>query len=63
VKLFLQIIIISAFIFSGMITCFAQQAGNSEGDKILPYKIHQSKLDNGLNVVTVPFDSPGLAAF
>ncbi|MCA9732937.1 insulinase family protein [candidate division KSB1 bacterium] len=33
------------------------------GEKILPYPIHQHKLDNGLNVVTVPFDSPGLAAF
>ncbi|KAA3654286.1 MAG: insulinase family protein [Calditrichaeota bacterium] len=33
------------------------------GEKILPYPIHQHKLDNGLNVVTVPFDSPDLAAF
>ena len=32
-------------------------------DKILPYPIYQHKLDNGLNVVTVPFDSPGLVAF
>lgn len=32
-------------------------------DKILPYPIHQHRLDNGLNVVTVPFDSPGLASF
>lgn len=32
-------------------------------DKILPYTIHQKRLGNGLNVVTVPFDSPGLAAF
>ena len=32
-------------------------------DKILPYPIHQHRLANGLNVVTVPFDSPGLAAF
>ncbi|MFT5138504.1 MAG: zinc protease [Lysobacterales bacterium] len=32
-------------------------------EKILPYPIHQHRLDNGLNVVTVPFDSPGLAAF
>jgi zinc protease len=31
--------------------------------KILPYPIYQHQLDNGLNVVTVPFDSPGLAAF
>lgn len=34
-----------------------------EADKILPYPIHQHRLDNGLNVVTVPFDSPGTAAF
>lgn len=32
-------------------------------NKILPYPIHQHKLANGLNVVTVPFDSPGLVAF
>lgn len=39
---------------------FAAQAGE---DNILPYPIYQKKLSNGLNVVTVPFDSPGLAAF
>ncbi|MEO8399300.1 MAG: pitrilysin family protein, partial [Ignavibacteriaceae bacterium] len=32
-------------------------------DKILPYPIEQTKLDNGLNVVSVKFDSPDLAAF
>ncbi|NUN69187.1 MAG: insulinase family protein [Bacteroidetes bacterium] len=31
--------------------------------KILPYPIHQTQLANGLNVVTVTYDSPGLAAF
>jgi zinc protease len=31
--------------------------------KILPYPILQKKLPNGLNVVTVPYNSPGLAAF
>ena len=31
-------------------------------DNILPYPIYQHKMDNGLNVVTVPFDSPGLVA-
>jgi len=36
---------------------------NAGDNKILPYPIYQHKLDNGLNVVTVPFDSPGLAAF
>jgi len=36
---------------------------NANDEKILPYPIYQHKLANGLNVVTVPFDSPGLAAF
>jgi len=44
------------------ITAFADPA-NAQAEKILPYPIYQHKLDNGLNVVTVPFDSPGLAAF
>src|SRR5215210_7530133 len=34
-----------------------------EESKILPYPIYQKKMANGLNVVTVPYDSPGLAAF
>ena len=36
---------------------------NTGAEKILPYPIYQHQLDNGLNVVTVPFDSPDLAAF
>ncbi|UCF64902.1 MAG: insulinase family protein [bacterium] len=35
--------------------------GRSEN--ILPNKIYQYKLENGLKVVAVPFDSPGIAAF
>jgi len=31
--------------------------------EILPYPIHQKDLPNGLKVVTIPYDSPGLAAF
>jgi zinc protease len=37
----------------------AQNAANN----ILPYPILQKKMPNGLNVVTIPYDSPGLAAF
>ncbi len=43
-------------------TAFADPTNDLTG-KILPYPIYQHKLDNGMNVVTVPFDSPGLAAF
>ena len=35
----------------------------ADGDQIFPYDIHQSTLDNGLQVVTVPFDSPGIVSF
>lgn len=41
-------------------TAFSQ---GSQSKKILPFPIQQKKLANGLNVVTVPFNSPGLAAF
>jgi len=34
-----------------------------QAKKILPYPILQKRLENGLNVVTVPYPSPGLAAF
>lgn len=30
---------------------------------ILPYQIHQKKLPNGLNVVAIPYPSPGVASF
>ncbi|MEJ8758291.1 pitrilysin family protein [Pontibacter sp. H259] len=38
-------------------------AQGTQKDKILPYPIHQKQLPNGLNVVTVPYNSPGIAAF
>jgi zinc protease len=43
--------------------CVGLLAQNSKAEKILPYPIYQKKLANGLNVVSVPFNSPGLAAF
>lgn len=53
-KLLLAVMLLS--LLFGFSLSFAQS-------KILPYPIHQKKLDNGLNVVTVDYDSPGLAAF
>ena len=31
--------------------------------KIFPYTVEQTRLDNGLNVVSIPFDSPGIIAY
>lgn len=40
-----------------------QTAATPPEKKVFPYPILQTKLDNGLNVVTVPYQSPGIAAF
>jgi len=52
-----QLLIIS-FLFAS-----ASISQTTHDKKILPYPIYQQKLNNGLNVVTVPYESPGLAAF
>lgn len=42
---------------------FLLLASSLRAGEILPYPIHQKDLPNGLKVVTIPYDSPGLAAF
>jgi zinc protease len=54
---------ICTFILVSLLLLGNAFAGNGIDEKILPYPIHQKKLANGVNVVTVPYDSPGLAAF
>ncbi len=53
------------FISIGSLISFisAAQSTTDRVKKILPYQIHQHQMTNGLNVVTVPFPSPGVAAF
>ena len=36
--------------------------GGAAGEDIFPFAVHQTTLDNGFNVVAVPYDSPGTAA-
>ncbi len=33
------------------------------GADIFPYEVHETKLENGLKVVVIPFDSPGIVAY
>ncbi len=33
------------------------------GGKVFPYPINQVTLDNGLKIVSIPFDSPGIIAY
>ena len=37
-------------------------AGAAEND-VFPYKVHKTTLDNGLQVVVIPYDSPGTVAY
>jgi zinc protease len=54
------------FLFTVLIIVVQSPAigqSTNEVKKILPYPIIQNRLSNGLNVVTVPYDSPGIASF
>ncbi|MFY0653034.1 MAG: insulinase family protein [Cyclobacteriaceae bacterium] len=52
--------LLSAFMI--LIGCSDQKQAPKELG-VFPYEILQTKLDNDLNVVTVPYNSPGLASF
>ncbi|MDP4176347.1 MAG: pitrilysin family protein [Bacteroidota bacterium] len=56
---FKSILILSFLLFAS----FSLFGKGKNSAKILPYEISQHKMSNGLNVVTVKFDSPGLASF
>ncbi len=50
------------FLLLPVMLAFAQ--GRRDPDpSIFPYPIHQVTLDNGLKVVSIPFDSPGIIAY
>src|SRR5260370_41892083 len=38
-------------------------AARPDQSKIFPYQINQVTLDNGLKIVSIPFDSPGIVAY
>jgi len=37
--------------------------GSGTPGKVFPYPIHQTVLDNGLKIISIPFDSPGIIAY
>jgi zinc protease len=49
----------SAIALSGA-SAAARQSGGSE---VFPFPVHEKKLDNGLRIITIPYDSPGLVSF
>lgn len=46
-----------------LLTAALARAAESDAQAIFPYPIHESVLDNGLKVISVPFDSPGIISY
>ncbi len=46
----------------GLLLTVAAAHAAPQGD-IFPFKVHETRLDNGLTVVTIPYDSPGTLAY
>jgi zinc protease len=46
-----------------LVTAVAFAATPDTKKDIFPYQMHQTVLENGLKVITIPFDSPGIVSF
>lgn len=58
-KRYLILLLLPAFLLGAC----QQQEKTTEEEGIFPYTIEQDSLDNGLQLVTIPYNSPGLASF
>jgi zinc protease len=55
----------SALLFAGMLASatLATAAPQPASQDVFPYPIHETTLGNGLRVVVIPYDSPGIVAY
>jgi zinc protease len=51
------------FLVLSLVPAMLAVARDSKDTKIFPYQINQVTLDNGLKIVSIPFDSPGIVAY
>ena len=61
-KLYMKILKILPLILLTL-ACAPGEKDGGQDDGVFPYTVHQKALPNGLNVVTVPYESPGIASF
>lgn len=54
---------IPLLVFLPLALALAEGGDDQGGSKIFPYPVHQVALENGLKVVSIPFDSPGIIAY
>jgi len=55
----IRTLILILFTFTAALALMAR----GDDAKVFPYKINQVTLDNGLKIVSIPFDSPGIVAY
>jgi zinc protease len=46
-----------------LVSCVTENQDQTASGDVFPYQIHQKSFPNGLNVVTVPNESPGIVSF
>ena len=51
------------FLLVGLLITVSRATAGGEGADIFPYPVTKTVLDNGLTILTVPYDSPGLLAY
>jgi zinc protease len=51
------------FLVVSLVPALLAVARDSKETKIFPYQINQVTLDNGLKIVSIPFESPGIIAY
>lgn len=56
-------LLVAAVLLSAGVPAAVAQKATAQSTNAFPFPIEQSQLPNGLKVVTVPYDSPGLASF
>src|ERR1043166_7466576 len=54
---------ISLILIACMMASTISSAHKQKDARIFPYTINQASLDNGLKIVSIPFDSPGIVAY
>ncbi|MFQ6618037.1 MAG: M16 family metallopeptidase, partial [Fidelibacterota bacterium] len=59
----MSILKIRRALFLVFLIFFLIESASAGGSKIFPYKVNQVILANGLKVVSIPFDSPGIIAY
>ncbi len=57
-KQLIAILVLMAFLAGTL-----DAASPNASGKIFPYPVHQTVLDNGLKIISIPFDSPGIVAY